>query len=345
MKIIKMNENQPSTNPEKILVIRNDHIGDLVLSTSVFRELRKKYPQSRIVAVVSNSNKSLIEKNKDINEFIVINHGRDFFKNFFKNLPNLRKIRKENFNIGIDLRGDFVNSLLMFITKIKYKLSFYQGPLSNIFLNFKHKRDGNKHESFNMLDIINNGLNMSLKDNWPDISTDSSDKKELDEFISKNNLKKFVCISPESNQPNMQWSLEEFDKVIKFIKNNYKDYKIVLLGVDNEKLDYLSERNPGIINLRKANLRMVYLLFKKSNLVVSLDTGTMHLAWAGNSNLLCILMPVSEPTINHTMPLGKNSRHITGEGQIPKAERVNEEIERILDKSSLSKNLKKPKLS
>ena len=34
-------------SPKKILIIRNDHIGDVVLCSQVYREIKKKYPYSK----------------------------------------------------------------------------------------------------------------------------------------------------------------------------------------------------------------------------------------------------------------------------------------------------------
>ena len=58
-------------NPKKILVIRNDHIGDLILSSCVFRELRIAFPKERICVVASNSNNAIIEKNEQIDEIFI----------------------------------------------------------------------------------------------------------------------------------------------------------------------------------------------------------------------------------------------------------------------------------
>lgn len=317
-------------HPKKIVVVRNDHIGDLILSSCVFRELKTAYPKAKITAVVSDSNRPLIEKNKYIKEIVVMKYGKSFFKKFHKNLPLLLKLRKEKFDLGIDLRGDIVNSFILFFIGAKYKIGLYIGFLSNIFLDFLWRRDSSKHESVNMMEMINNALNLNIKNNLPLIETDKNDKKELDEFILKNKLNRFICISPEANQPFMQWPLEEFDKVIKFLMKEHKDHKIILTGVDDIKLDWLSKRNPGIINLRRANLRMVYLLFKKSDLVLGLDTGTTHLAWAGGSKLIAVLMPISERVLEHTKPLGKNSRWVTGNGKTVKADKVIEEIKKVL---------------
>ena len=315
----------------KILVIRNDRIGDLVFASCVFRELRKKYPNARIVAGVSKSNKALVEKNPDIDKTIVADFGRDFLKNFKKNLPALREIKKENFDVGIDLRGDIITAFfLMFSTGIKYRIGFNRGLWAKILYNYTQKRDTTKHECFNMLDIVNKGLGLDFKNYMPEIKVSEEDKEEADKFISKNKLKKFICISPEAKSDLRQWPLEDFDKIIKHLRKVHPKQKIILVGIDEDKINWLAERNPGVIKLIKANLRMVYVLFQKSSLVVSLDTGTTHIAWPGNSKLITIFMKVGELALEHTKPLGENSVGIVGGGKKVEPWKVIEAIERFL---------------
>jgi len=64
---------------KKILIIRNDKIGDLITTTSVFREIKKKIPKSEITVIVSKENKQVIEKNKYVDKLIVMNSSAVFF--------------------------------------------------------------------------------------------------------------------------------------------------------------------------------------------------------------------------------------------------------------------------
>lgn len=325
--------NSKITNPKKILVIKNDHIGDMIFYSGIFRELKKKYPNAKITAVVSRSNKPIIERNKNVDDIIVMPHGKKFLRNFNKYPSVLSKIRKERFDIGIDIRGDFLNTFfLLYLGNVKYKIGFYDGLFTRFLSGYFESKDINNHETMNMLKILNNGLGINAENNWPDIAVDSNDIKEAEDFIKQNKLRKFICIVPDSGTPSRQWPLEEFDKVIKYIKENYPCYKIVLSGVDEEKMGWLMERNPGMIKLGKVNIRMIYPFLKKSSLTISLDTGTAHIAWAGRTNLITILMKASIPEKKNTAPLNKNSRIVLESEEKIKAEKVIEAVDFFLRK-------------
>ena len=292
----------------KILVIKNDKIGDMILSTCIFRELKRNFPRAEITVIVSKSNKTLVERNKNINRLVIVDYPPRNYKDFVRYFNISKKLKKEKFDAGIDLRGSIFNIIFFLrLANVKYKIGFYNKYFSKLFLNYAYKKDRlNKHVTFQRTDLINKALGLSSMDYWPDIATDSEDKKTADEFIRKNKLKKFVIMVPDASLEYKQWPLERFDIIIKYIKENYPKYKIVLLGSDKEKINWLKNKNSDVvIPSELLNLRITYLLFKRSELVVAHDGGPMHLAWAGRSNLIA-LMP-KHLNIKYYGPLAKNS--------------------------------------
>lgn len=325
--------NRKLSDPKKILVIKNDHIGDLVFYSGIFRELKKKYPQAKITAIVSKVNKPIIEKNKNVDKIIIMPHGKKFLKNFYKYPFILNKIRREKFDIGFELRGDFLNTFfLLYLGNVKYKIGFYTKFLARFFSEHFEERKISNHETENMLNLLNNGLGLNVENNWPEIAVDSKDIKEAEEFIKKHKLKKFVCIVPDSTTPLRQWPLKEFDKVIKYLKKNYPKYQVVLSGIDEKKMNWLIRKNPNIVKLGKVNIRMIYPLLKKSSLTISLDTGTSHIAWVGKTRLIVIRLKASLPEQKNSEALGKNSKTISEINEKIKAEKVIEVIKGFLRK-------------
>jgi heptosyltransferase II len=320
--------------PKKILIIKNDHIGDMIFYSGIFRELKKQYPKSEITVIASKVNLPIIEKNKNIDKILIIPHGKKFLKKFHKYPLILNQIRKERFDLGLDLRGDFINTFfLLYLGNVKYKMGFYTKFLSRFLLEYSLKRKNENHEIEHMSEILNKGLGLNLENNWPEITIDSEDSKGAEEFIKKNKLKKFICVVPDSSTDVRQWPLEEFDKVIKYLKKDYPEYKVVLSGIDEKKMGWLIKRNPWLIKLGKVNIRMLYPFLKKSSLTISLDTGTTHIAWVGKTKLIVIFLRASVPTYKNTKPLGKNSYFILEKNKKIKAKMVIKMIKNILKKN------------
>jgi ADP-heptose:LPS heptosyltransferase len=60
----------PIPNPKRILLIRTEQIGDLVLTTPAFRTVRENFPNAYIAVLVQSRTALLLKFNSDINEVI-----------------------------------------------------------------------------------------------------------------------------------------------------------------------------------------------------------------------------------------------------------------------------------
>lgn len=294
---------------KKILIIRNDKIGDLVVSSNIFRELKKEIPKSEITLITSKTCKSLVEKNRNIDEVIILDYPPKGVFGFWKYFKLSNRLRKEGFDLGIEPRGSFINAFfLLWLARVKYRIGFYNNNLARLFLHYPQKKDRSKSAAWNRIDLINKGLGLNSKDYWPDIAVDSSDKKSINEVIRKNKLGKFICLLPFATFEKKQLEMDKWEEITQYLLKNYKDHKLIILGTEIEKIDEFIRKNPGTMKLDPINLRELYLLFQKSKLVIAHDGGPMHLSWAGNSNLIGIV-----PEHFHTdyfNPLGENSKMI-----------------------------------
>jgi len=314
---------------KKILVIKNDKIGDMVFASGVFREIKKSFPSAIIDVVASPENRALIEKNKNINKIYTLRYAPNSLKEIYNYFLISSSIKKENYDIGIEMRGSFFNIFfLLFLSGIKYKTGFYFKSLSKIFLNLPIKRDITKHENLLMLNLINKSLGTKVKDFLPDIEVDKEDVKAANSFIKKHKLNKFICIVPEASSPTKQWSLKNTESIIKFLRQNYPKYKILLVGKDTENIRRLLKNNNFCIPLVNKNLREVYLLFKKSSLVIAPDGGPMHLAWASKTRVIAIML--KDLTIENIKPLGKNSAMVIGDMDRITVKEVENKINKML---------------
>src|SRR3989344_6528611 len=64
--------NRDAKNFKKILVFKLEHIGDLVLSTPVYREIKKTYPKSELYVVTTENIEDTLENNPHIDKYYKI---------------------------------------------------------------------------------------------------------------------------------------------------------------------------------------------------------------------------------------------------------------------------------
>jgi len=66
---------------KKILVMRTDRLGDVILSTPVIANLRKAYPKSHIAFLCRPYTKEVLENNPYLDEIIIYDKNKEH-KNF-----------------------------------------------------------------------------------------------------------------------------------------------------------------------------------------------------------------------------------------------------------------------
>lgn len=85
---------------EKILLIQTAFLGDLILTTSFFREVKRKYPNSHLTVVVNKGTESVLEANPYIDRLIPLDK-KEFKKSILKFISFLFSLRKENYTLCI----------------------------------------------------------------------------------------------------------------------------------------------------------------------------------------------------------------------------------------------------
>ncbi len=105
---------------KKILVIRNDKIGDFMLAWPAFAMLKEAIPDSKIIALVPSYTKVLAELCPSIDK-VIIDCGKTADKEAKKTL--LTKIRAHQFDASICFFSDMYNASLVWNAGIKFRLA------------------------------------------------------------------------------------------------------------------------------------------------------------------------------------------------------------------------------
>jgi len=100
----------PKDNPRSILVIKFRNIGDVLLTTPVFANLRAAYPDARICALVNSGTEEMLTGNPDIDRVFVYDRGVKRFSRTARlreEMKLLSAIRRERFDTVCNLtEGD-----------------------------------------------------------------------------------------------------------------------------------------------------------------------------------------------------------------------------------------------
>jgi ADP-heptose:LPS heptosyltransferase len=103
-------------NAKKVLFLRYDRIGDMIITTPVFRELKQAFPNIEITVLASKTNQDVIADNPYIDK-IVINSKN----NILGNLLSLFMLRKSAFDVCIEFDHSVVPHAIIRLKIIKPK--------------------------------------------------------------------------------------------------------------------------------------------------------------------------------------------------------------------------------
>ena len=112
-----------SDSPRSILIIRLDQLGDLVLTTPLFRELKRVYPQARLSVAIPTQFKALFTTNRNVDEILTLDEVRAMW------LPSRARwlasalwfywtqLRHRQFDLAVSPRWDVDESLATMLWK------------------------------------------------------------------------------------------------------------------------------------------------------------------------------------------------------------------------------------
>ena len=296
---------------KKILVSRIGHLGDVLLATSVLPHLKKAYPEAKIDFLVGEWARVLLANNPYVNEIIIYNsflHNRSgslwhrVKADIASFLKALRKIRGEDYDLGIDLRSYFINSIpLLYFSGVKYTVGYGTGGFGFLLDKEVAYKTGT-HEVLHVADLVRSiGIDIKDEEVHPLYKVPAAAEEQARRILKSEgiNLKEpFLVISPGVGDKKKEWKIQNWKILTKRLKTH--NIKIVFCGgpgVSRTIKTILSNSSQdGIIDLSGSiSLEVFAGVVKRASLVVGLDSFPCHLAAALGIPTVVLWSGINEP--------------------------------------------------
>jgi len=121
----------------KILIIQQKMIGDVLTSSILCERIKQEYPLAEIHYLVNSHTTPVLENNPFIDKLVLFTPEIEKSKIEFHRF--LKKIRKEKYNVVIDVYGKLSSTLISIFTIAKIKITYYKKHTS-LFYTHKLKR-------------------------------------------------------------------------------------------------------------------------------------------------------------------------------------------------------------
>lgn len=330
----------------KILVVRNDNIGDVICTTPALEALRNAYPKARIAVLVAKYTKEAVEGNPFIDRvysYQKAKHagfaGESKLKAWIDQLRMVREIRKERFDVAIGIRSKFTPALgwLVYASGAPIRVGHRPCPkdkiLSFFFNVFAAEETEPRHEVERALGVVRAlGLDIEKKRLRLDIPEEEGARAGA--FIQEHGLKqerRLVCLHLTSRmEENRWWSPENYVKIARHLLDR-NDVDLVLNWTPKDRS--LAERvieglgqNPVVYSA--SSLKGFAAFAKECDLLITLEGGAMHISAAVGTPTLAIFGSTSDiiwapwGDRNVTLRGGDHANSVKAEDVIEAAERM-----------------------
>lgn len=271
----------------KICLFRLSAIGDATHALTVVREIQAQAPDAEITWIIGRLEHKLMLGLEDV-EFIEFDKAEGFAG--FRNLRSQLKGRRFDvlLQMQVAFRANLVSTLINADRRIGYdkqRSKDFHGAVINERIavgNRQHVLDA--MQSF----LVPIGLRPTRSPRWH-IPLAGGDYALVEQYIDRH--RKTLTICPVSSHKLRNWSVEGYASVADYAAEKY-DMQILLTG---GRSDFEREFNAAIEsrmqtepqNLTgKDTLKQLCALLEKSDLVLSPDTGPLHIAVAMGSDII-----------------------------------------------------------
>lgn len=261
-----------------VCILRLSAIGDVTHVLPVIATLQKAYPDLKITWIIGKLEYKLMQDLPGV-EFIVFDKkaGRKGYKDLKNSLNN------QNFDVLMQMQYSFRANRAAWLVKAKQRIGFDK-KRSREFHGYKLTHRIQAVEKQHVLDGFMEFVRVlgviELVYEW-NIFTSPSDIEFAKRYIKSD--KKNIIISPCSSNKLRNWPVEKYAKIIDFIGEKYQA-NIILCGSPSpyeiqtiQQIEQLA--NYAVTNIAgKDTLKQLYALMQHADLVVSPDSGPMHIA-------------------------------------------------------------------
>ena len=276
--------------------------------------MKKTYPKAKISWLIEPNFANLVSHDPLLDNVLLFPKTdlkkrlrKRSFLSFIKILFSfIRYLRKERFDLVLDLQGLFRTNIITFFCRSNLKYSLGTEFPGNLLVKNIIPRNHNSHRISSEYLFLAECLKLTTDKFNPRFYITSSIIKSS-VYPTNTTKEPFFVIFPFTTRRQKHWKPEFWVQLIKNLINKYKTNCIVLGSALNNEQKILEEqlKSIGAVSLvDKTNLKDVPTLIKQSQFAVGVDTGLTHISLSiGNPTIA--IFGSTRPYTNPVLPTTK----------------------------------------
>ena len=295
----------------RILIVRTDRMGDVVLSTPVIRALRRAYPSAYLGMMVQPAHRDLVEGHPDL-DVVILYDKEGAQKGWLDNLRFARQLRSYRFDTAIILHSTNRVILVAWLAGIRCRIGYARRLPALLTDRIPYiKGQGEEHEleyNLKLLGIVGIGDIIPISKEQragnrycvpgmlaPFVPIRAEADRRVASFLLENGIREsaepLVVIHPGASCPSKRWATRRFALVADRLVDQHGARILVLTGPEEkgQGAEVLRQmQRPAIAALGLFAVGELAPLFRRARCLVSNDSGPVHIAGAVGTPVVSI---------------------------------------------------------
>ena len=280
---------------KNVLFLRYDRIGDMVIATPVFRELKLAYPHISITVLASKANQGVLLNNPYIDN-IITNHKN----NLLSDLPSLLRLRKQQFDVCVEFDHSVIPHAIIRLKIINPKKVIsvkkdgrygVNGSELSLYDFYTEKPNGAHFRDIWLATLKPFGI--KPKSNSYDLFVANNQQKQAQNFIKQYSSKFLVGINLEGAVKGKKIRFSELYQICQGLHKKNNNIQVIILTTPsnirsiNEKVTEISL--DYVVTSYKTNTILdAAALISQLDLIITPDTSIVHIASVFNKPIVTI---------------------------------------------------------
>ncbi len=299
----------------RILIVQTTRMGDVLQTSPLIRRVRLEHPDAHIHLMVRKMGKAIADRHPDVNEVIVYEEDDLYQHMKAKDSDRLLRayeladafiaqLREARFDLAYNVTHSISSAMMLHLAGIPKVIGAHisedgqfvlRGAWTTYFYTSVFNREYN---DLNLCDILHNFAETAPECRQLVLRLDDEDRAFAEAFRQEHGIAEgdFVaCMQLGASEQNKRWSARRFAELAKLLRERH-NAKILLAGVAEEAPlgEEFEACAPGLaIPLYgKTSIAQLAALLERATVLVTNDTGTMHIAAA-------VRCPVTLVSVGH----------------------------------------------
>lgn len=291
----------------RILIFDVNWLGDIVLSTPFIRAVKENFPDSYIAVTIPRHYREALEGCPYADEIITFNEHTSH-RGVWRKLGFIFELKARKFDMVFLVHRSLTRAMICYLAGIKERIGYYTKKRGWLLTKKITPLPRDKvHRADYYLGILE-GAGLKIASRYSEFFLDDSHRLSLADKLREFGLRegeRFVVLHAGANEEIRRWPTENFAELARRINNKF-GLKAVVSGSVNDiplgkAIKDLAPKEAVDLS-GNTSLKELGALFEKAEMVVSGDTGPMHIASSVGAPVIA-LFGTASPMI--TAPRGK----------------------------------------